>query len=288
MADRMSRDEYRKQKEIEEARKAGTLPPEVDNDGNMINPHIPEYMSKAPWYLNQDEGAGLKHQRFALEQAIRYDDMSKARIKGFTYRATKFRKGACQNCGSMTHTKKDCVERPRRRGAKLTGKDIRPDEIMPNNLTLTWDGKRDRWAGYDNNEHQRTINKYKLADEERRRKRKAKMDRKSMLAAEVLCHRLAATFVPAAQRGKSRRNPASGRPPRPDAHRPRARCHACFDVPFHRRTSSQRRRCALTRRGGPGGAEGAEESGPAKACLRTCTLRLLRLSSGHSRHGRRS
>ena len=34
----------------------------------MINPHIPEYMSKAPWYLNQEEGAGLKHQK-AKEKA---------------------------------------------------------------------------------------------------------------------------------------------------------------------------------------------------------------------------
>ena len=64
MTSRESRDEYRKRKEIQEARKAGTLPPEMDKDGNLINPHIPDYMAKAPWYLNQDEGEGLKHQRF--------------------------------------------------------------------------------------------------------------------------------------------------------------------------------------------------------------------------------
>jgi len=32
--------------QIEEMRKAGTLAPEVDEDGNMINPHIPQYMSQ--------------------------------------------------------------------------------------------------------------------------------------------------------------------------------------------------------------------------------------------------
>lgn len=35
--------------------------------------------------------------------------------------ATKYRKGACSNCGAMTHKSKDCMERPRKKGAKYTG-----------------------------------------------------------------------------------------------------------------------------------------------------------------------
>ena len=35
--------------------------------------------------------------------------------------ALKFRKGACDNCGSMTHKRRDCMERPRKIGAKFTG-----------------------------------------------------------------------------------------------------------------------------------------------------------------------
>ena len=57
-----SREEVKKQKEIDEGRKAGTIPAAVDEDGRSINPHIPQYIAQAPWYLNQ-EVPGLKHQR---------------------------------------------------------------------------------------------------------------------------------------------------------------------------------------------------------------------------------
>ncbi|MFS7906234.1 putative pre-mRNA-splicing factor SLU7 [Helianthus anomalus] len=44
-----SREDHWKQMEMEEARKAGLAPAEVDEDGKEINPHVPEYMSSAPW-----------------------------------------------------------------------------------------------------------------------------------------------------------------------------------------------------------------------------------------------
>ncbi|PWA93468.1 pre-mRNA-splicing factor SLU7 [Artemisia annua] len=120
-----SREDHRKQMELEEARKAGLAPAEVDEDGKEINPHIPQYMSSAPWYLNA-ERPSLKHQRKWKSDPNYtkswYDRGAKI------YQADKYRKGACVNCGAMTHTRETCMERPRKLGAKWTSKNIAPNE----------------------------------------------------------------------------------------------------------------------------------------------------------------
>ncbi|KAL3620780.1 hypothetical protein CASFOL_035692 [Castilleja foliolosa] len=65
-----SREDHRKQLELEEGRKAGLAPAELDDDGNEIKPHIPQYMSArdeaAPYdhviqmYEARDEAAGIE------------------------------------------------------------------------------------------------------------------------------------------------------------------------------------------------------------------------------------
>src|SRR5271155_19898 len=78
--------------------------------------------------------------------------------------ATKYRKGACQNCGAMTHTAKDCLERPRKLGAKYTGRDIQPDEII-RRFDQSFEGKRDRWNGYDNRNFVTKMEEYEQVEE---------------------------------------------------------------------------------------------------------------------------
>uniref|UniRef100_A0A8C6M0E4 Pre-mRNA-splicing factor SLU7 n=1 Tax=Nothobranchius furzeri TaxID=105023 RepID=A0A8C6M0E4_NOTFU len=163
---KMTREDWRKKKELEEQRKLGNAPAEVDEEGKDINPHIPQYISSVPWYIDPSKRPTLKHQRPQSECQKQYSAIGDWYKRGVQENAvtTKYRKGACENCGAMTHKKKDCLERPRKVGAKFTGTGIAPDEHAQIQLTMDYDGKRDRWNGYDPEEHQRIVEEYAKVD----------------------------------------------------------------------------------------------------------------------------
>ncbi|EDR11885.1 uncharacterized protein LACBIDRAFT_246820, partial [Laccaria bicolor S238N-H82] len=172
---KLSREEFRRQKDLDAARKAGTAPAALDEEGRPINPHIPQYISQAPWYL--DTGApSLNHQR-----RPDYDDSSN-KLDNWYDRgakagpaAKKYRKGACENCGALTHKKQDCLERPRKKGAKFTNKDIQADEIIQE-VATGYDAKRDRWNGYDAAEHKRVYDEYAAVEAARQKMREEEID----------------------------------------------------------------------------------------------------------------
>jgi pre-mRNA-processing factor SLU7 len=172
-----SRDEYKRAKELEEARKAGTAAPEVDEEGNDINPHIPQYISKVPWYF-PSQVPTLKHQRNLNASERKFDELGKWYPRGEKLgpAATRFRKGACENCGAITHTRKDCLERPRAKGARWTGTDIVADDVQ-RDVNLDWEGKRDRWNGYDSNNYRNVEERYAKLEAERMRLRAEKLDK---------------------------------------------------------------------------------------------------------------
>ncbi|KAH8589893.1 Pre-mRNA-splicing factor slu7 [Bisporella sp. PMI_857] len=138
---------------------AGTQPrkPDPPSAANKeANEYIPSFISKKPFYIGEDDDQNdyLEHQRLQKAQA----DQSKwyDRGKKAGPAATKFRKGACENCGAMTHKTKECLSRPRAKGAKWTGKDIQADEVIQE-VKLGWDAKRDRWNGYDAKDYMAVI-----------------------------------------------------------------------------------------------------------------------------------
>lgn len=68
----------------------------------------------------------------------------------------------------MTHDSKSCMERPRKVGAQWTNKHIAPDEKIET-FELDYDGKRDRWNGYDASTYARVIERYEARDEARKK-----------------------------------------------------------------------------------------------------------------------
>ncbi|KAK4883106.1 hypothetical protein RN001_006425 [Aquatica leii] len=172
-----SREDWRKAKELEEARKAGTAPAAVDEEGKDINPHIPQYISTAPWYYGAT-GPTLKHQRPQPEKQQVFSEFDEWYKRGVNTAkvSIKYRKGACENCGAMTHKQKDCMERPRKVGAKYSGANIAPDEYVQSKLALSYDGKRDRWSGYDPSEHKAIIEEFQKVEEAKRQLRADKLN----------------------------------------------------------------------------------------------------------------
>ncbi|CAA2970304.1 Hypothetical predicted protein [Olea europaea subsp. europaea] len=68
----------------------------------------------------------------------------------------------------MTHSAKTCMERPRKLGAKWTSKSIAPDEKIET-FELDYEGKRDRWNGYDAASYKHVIERYEARDEARKK-----------------------------------------------------------------------------------------------------------------------
>lgn len=137
------------------------------------NAYIPAFISKKPFYAvegdeDENENDYLRHQRREekKEKAQWYDRGRKAGPA-----ATKYRKGACENCGAMTHKAKDCLSRPRAKGAKWSGKDIQADEVIQD-VKMGWDAKRDRWNGYDASEYRNVVEDYNQMEELRRKAQK--------------------------------------------------------------------------------------------------------------------
>ena len=140
------------------------------------NEYIPSFITKKPFWVPDDDSTSttdyLEHQRLHKEASAADFSRWYDRGKKLGPAATKFRKGACENCGAITHKTKECLSRPRAKGARWTGRDIQADEAVQD-VNLGWDAKRDRWNGYDASEYRQVVSEYNKLEN---LKRKAKGD----------------------------------------------------------------------------------------------------------------
>lgn len=159
----VSRSERIQQREMEARQKDGTIPALKNEDGKDINPHTPLYIMQVPWYYNALNPT-LKHQA-SLKEKKQYASISSWYRRGTTgVRANKFMKGSCENCGSTTHSKKNCFEKPRAVGAKYNNSNIAEDDFIQPEIETDYDGKRDRWNNYDMSEHSKVLDEYSKVD----------------------------------------------------------------------------------------------------------------------------
>lgn len=179
---RSRQETHKRAKELEEARKAGNAPAAVDEEGRDINPHIPQYISSVPFFYNTNHPT-LRHQR-ALRQGQKHVPLDVNIQRGVKIQnATKYRPGACENCGAMTHKKRDCLERPRKVGAKYTNKDIAPDEVILPEIEHNFDSKRDRWSGYEPEMYKHNIEEFNKVEEAKRKLKEETLKKEAEAAA---------------------------------------------------------------------------------------------------------
>lgn len=134
------------------------------NKSNERNEYIPSFIAKKPFYIADDLATDddyLEHQRLQSQKNSDPLATSKWYDRGAIAgpKATKYRKGACENCGSLGHKERDCLQRKRKKGAKWTGRDIAEDRVEQG-VKLGWDAKRDRWNGFEAQEYQEVIDEY--------------------------------------------------------------------------------------------------------------------------------
>ncbi|TKA70016.1 hypothetical protein B0A55_07035 [Friedmanniomyces simplex] len=144
------------------------------------NEYIPSFIAKKPFYVSDalaSDSDYLEHQRLQNDNREKNDSLANAKWydRGAItsgVKATKYRKGACENCGSMSHKDKDCLQRKRKHGAKWTGRDIAGDEKVEE-VRLGWDAKRDRWNGFEAGEYKEVVEDFEVVEEMRKRKARA-------------------------------------------------------------------------------------------------------------------
>lgn len=142
------------------------------DEGDVSGASLPEYVRKQPWYFNTDN-TSIDHQRIApfAEQpkcSIDSDNVRKIQKK---QEIVKWKPGCCKNCGSSSHKEQDCLERPKKRNAQITGIGIATRrEVSSHRVEQSYEAKRDQYANYDTKRWRMEVSgQFRMADQVRAR-----------------------------------------------------------------------------------------------------------------------
>ncbi|RXH78339.1 hypothetical protein DVH24_001857 [Malus domestica] len=122
-------------------------------------------MSNAPWYLKIIR-RNLKHQRKWKSDPNYTKSWLNSTRREHVKRNDQISDGvmisqdsyihSSKLCRAIMHTTKLCMERPRKKEARWANMHIAPDEKIES-YELDYDGKRDRWNGFDASTYAREI-----------------------------------------------------------------------------------------------------------------------------------
>lgn len=131
------------------------------------NVHIPRYIKNQPWYYKEAAAKGddyLVHHRQQNKGTLDIENNAEPKVglgikdEFETVRVRKSRTGPkCLNCGSPDHTRRDCLERPKKVLKGVSGEIV---VRRKNQDAADWDAKRDRWFGYTGKEYEEVLQKW--------------------------------------------------------------------------------------------------------------------------------
>lgn len=137
------------------------------DEGDISGASLPEYVRKQPWYFKTCDDS-IDHQRIApfAEQPKSAISTSWKKIQR-KEEVVKWKPGCCKNCGSSTHKEQDCMERPKKRNAQVTGFGVTSREVTQHR-EQGYEAKRDQYANYDAKRWRMEVSgQFRLADQVR-------------------------------------------------------------------------------------------------------------------------
>ncbi|CCF55684.1 hypothetical protein KAFR_0A02480 [Kazachstania africana CBS 2517] len=135
------------------------------------NEHIPRYIKTKPWYYNDSKSEDYlihhrqKHGKDNNSIDIDHNDEPKIglgiedRFISMKRSYKKNKSNICENCGSEGHSRRDCLEKPRKLQSRIEGENI--EVKVRDDDNLDWDAKNDRWFGYAGKEYDETLQSWR-------------------------------------------------------------------------------------------------------------------------------